>query len=77
MTVIQFFNKCMKDPETRAGGFMKNERKYLDEIGFKYTVENGQITDYGKDLHEFYEAFYTILRLNDKYNKTTGREAAT
>lgn len=69
MTVLQFFNKCLKDPETLAGGIMKNERKYLDAVGFKYTVEDGQIVEYGEDLHEFYEIFYSLLRLEKKYGK--------
>lgn len=69
MTVVQFFNKCLKDPEARAGGIIKNERKYLDDIGFKYTVEDGQIVEYGEDLHEFWEIFYSLLRLEKKYSK--------
>lgn len=69
MTVIQFFNKCLKDPETRAGGIMENERKYLDAVGFKYTVEDGRVVEYGEDLDEFYKILYSLLRLEKKYSK--------
>lgn len=69
MTVIQFANKCMKDAEFLKGGIIKNERKYLDDIGFSYTVQGGQIVDSGDDLNDFYKAVFTLLRLNDKYRK--------
>lgn len=72
MTVIQFANKCMKDADFLKGGVMKNERKYLDDIGFKYTVEDGCITESGDDLHEFYNAVYTLLRLNERYERKRG-----
>lgn len=67
MTVYEFAKKCMNDPEYNRGGIVKNERKYLDAVGFKYTVENGCITDTGEDLHKFYEAMSMIQALNEKY----------
>lgn len=69
MTVLQFANKCMKDSEFLRGGIVKNERKCLDEIGFSYKVEGGQITESGEDLAKFYEAVNTLVWLNRKYSK--------
>lgn len=68
MTVYEFAKKCMGDAEFNKGGIVKNERKYLDAVGFEYKVSNGQIVE-GEDIDKFYEAMVTLLRLNDKYKK--------
>ena len=67
MTVYDFAKKCMADPEFNRGGIVKNERKYLDAVGFQYMVEDGQVINGGTDMHEFYDAMMTLLRLNNKY----------
>lgn len=67
MTVYDFAKKCMKDEEYNRGGVVKNERKYLDAIGFEYTVKDGIIAAGGEDLTKFYEAMETLRRLNEKY----------
>lgn len=69
MTVYDFAKKCMADPEFNRGGIVKNERKYLDAVGFQYMVEDGQVINGGTDMHEFYDAMMTLLRLNNKYAK--------
>ena len=69
MTVYDFAKKCMADPEFNRGGIVKNERKYLDAVGFQYTVEDGQVINGGADMHDFYDAMMTLLRLNNKYAK--------
>ena len=69
MTVYEFAKKCMADEEFNKGGIVKNERKYLDAVGFQYTVKGGEIVDSGEDLKEFYEAMHTLLFLQDKYSK--------
>ena len=69
MTVYEFAKKCMADPEFNKGGIVKNERKYLDAVGFQYMVEDGQVINGGTDMHEFYDAMMTLLRLNNKYAK--------
>lgn len=69
MTVFEFARKCMKDDEFLRGGIVKNERKLIDSVGFDYTVKDGMINESGEDLAAFYEAMYTLLRLNDKYKK--------
>ena len=47
MTVYDFAKKCMADPEFNRGGIVKNERKYLDAVGFQYMVEDGQVINGG------------------------------
>lgn len=69
MTVYDFAKKCMADPEFNRGGIVKNERKYLDAVGFQYMVEDGQVINGGTDVHDFYDAMMTLLRLNNKYAK--------
>lgn len=68
-TVYDFAKACMKDPEFNRGGIVKNERKWLDAIGFEYTVVGGQVNGSGEDLAKFYEAMQTLLTLKDKYSK--------
>lgn len=67
MTVYDFVKKCMNDAEFNAGGVPKDERKYLDGIGFEYTVKDGQVYSYGEDLDEFFRAMCALARLNKKY----------
>lgn len=67
MTVYEFAKKCMSDTEFNKGGIVKNERKYLDAVGFEYKVSHGQIVE-SEDIDKFYEAMVTLLRLNEKYN---------
>ena len=69
MTVYEFAKVCMKDEEFNRGGVVANERKYLDAIGFKYTVEDGQVMEYGEDLDKFFKAMVTLSVLNNKYSK--------
>lgn len=69
MNVYEFVEKLLHDEEFNGGGIVKNEREYLDSIGFKYTVEDGVITEGGEDLRAFYEAMETIRQLNLKYKK--------
>lgn len=73
MTVYDFAKKCMADEEFNRGGIIKNERKYLDAIGFEYTVKDGCISDSGEDLSRFYSAMETLLNLNRKYQKQGGK----
>lgn len=67
MTVYEFAKKLMADEEFNRGGVPKNERKYLDMIGFEYTVRDGQVYGYGDDLDKFYKAMCTLCDLNRKY----------
>lgn len=67
MTVYDFAKKLMNDPDFNAGGIMKNERKYMDAIGFEYTVKDGCVYSYGDDLREFFEAMCKLCKLNKKY----------
>lgn len=69
MTVYEFAKKLMNDEEYNRGGVPRNERKYLDAIGFSYTVESGQVESYGDDLRKFYEAMETLCTLHRKYAK--------
>lgn len=69
MTVFEFAKKLMKDEEFKAGGVPKNERKYIDAVGFEYKVEDGSITECGSDLSDFYVAMYKLLELEKKYKK--------
>lgn len=69
MTVYDFCKKLMADPEFNRGGIMKNERKYIDAIGFEYSVKGGQIEEYGEDLRQFFSAMCTLCELNRKYNQ--------
>lgn len=69
MTVYEFAKKCMNDEEFNRGGIVKNERKYLDAVGFEYTVKDGVIESFGDDLKEFYDAMSTIMCLNQKYTR--------
>lgn len=71
MTVYDFAKKCMADEEYNRGGLPKNERKYLDAIGFKYTVEDGCIAEAGDDLKAFYDAMAVLCNLNIKYQQKT------
>lgn len=69
MTVYEFAKKCMNDSEFNRGGIVKNERKYLDAVGFEYTVKDGVVYDSGDDLAQFYDAMATLLMLQQKYAK--------
>lgn len=69
MTVYEFAKKLMKDEEFNRGGIIRNERKYLDAVGFEYTVKDGCLYSQGEDLTKFYEAMYTLYELEKKYNK--------
>lgn len=69
MTVYDFAKKCMADEEFNRGGILKNERKYLDDIGFEYTVKDGCIYSSGEDLSAFYHAMEVLCSLNKKYKK--------
>ena len=53
MTVYEFAKKCMDDSEINAGGIVTNERKYLDAVGFTYTVKGGSVQCIGDDAEEF------------------------
>lgn len=69
MTVYEFARKLMKDDEFNRGGIIQNERKYLDAIGFLYTVKDGCVREYGEDLRKFYEAMEILCQLQKKYAK--------
>lgn len=69
MTVYEFARKLMKDSEFNRGGIIPNERKYLDAVGFSYTVEDGNVCESGEDLRRFYEAMYALCVLQKKYSK--------
>lgn len=69
MTVYDFAKKLMNDDEFNRGGVMKNERKYMDAIGFEYTVKDGCVESYGDDLRDFFSAMCTLCDLNRKYTK--------
>ena len=69
MTVYDFAKKCMADEEFNRGGIPKNERKYLDDIGFEYTVKDGCVYSYGDDLSKFFDAMQTLCDLQRKYNR--------
>lgn len=69
MTVYDFAKKLMNDEEFNRGGVMKNERKYMDAIGFEYTVKDGCVESYGDDLRDFFSAMCTLCDLNRKYAK--------
>ena len=66
-TVYDFARKLMADAEFNRGGIMKNERRYIDSIGFEYTVRDGCIDEYGEDLRKFFSAMCTLCDLNSKY----------
>ena len=68
-TVYDFAKKLMADEEFNRGGIMKNERKYIDSIGFDYTFHGGCIDEYGDDLSKFFSAMCTLCELNRKYKK--------
>lgn len=68
-TVYDFAKKLMADDEFNRGGIMKNERKYIDSIGFSYTVHDGVLDEYGEDLNKFFSAMCTLCELNRKYAK--------
>lgn len=68
MTVYEFAKKLFKDEEFNCGGIIANERKYLDAIGFEYTVKDGCLYGMGDDLKAFYEAMATLQMLNKKYS---------
>lgn len=70
MTVYDLAKKCMADDEFNRGGILKNERKYLDDIGFEYTVKDGCVYSYGDDLSKFYNAMETLSNLNRKYKRS-------
>lgn len=69
VTVYDFARKLMRDEEFNRGGIMKNERKYIDAIGFDYTVHGGQLDEYGEDLRKFFDAMCTLCMLQKKYNR--------
>ena len=66
-TVYDFAKKLMADDEFNRGGIMKNERKYIDAIGFDYAVHDGVLDEYGDDLRKFFSAMITLCELNKKY----------
>ena len=68
MTVYEFAKACMKDKEFNCGGIIRNEQKYLNAVGFSYTVEDGTVRE-SEDLKLFYEAMYTLYELQKKYAK--------
>ena len=68
-TVYDFAKKLMSDDEFNRGGIMKNERKYMDSIGFEYIVKDGQVDTYGDDLRDFFNAMCVLCKLNNKYEK--------
>lgn len=68
-TVYDFAKKLMADAEFNRGGIMKNERKYIDSIGFDYEVHGGVLDTYGEDLNKFFSAMCTLCELNRKYSK--------
>lgn len=67
MDVYGFAKACMKDEEFNRGGIVKNERKYLDAIGFEYVMEKGKVKCAGDDLGKFYGAMAVLLELQNKY----------
>ena len=67
LTVYDFAKHCMRDAEFNKGGVPKNERKYLDAIGFEYSVKDGCLYGCGEDLGKFFEAMTTLQTLNEKY----------
>lgn len=69
MTVYEFAKKCMNDEEFNRGGVVWNERKYLDAVGFEYTVKDGCISCVGEDATEFYRAMGILKDLQEKYTK--------
>ena len=69
MDIYGFAKKLMKDEEFNRGGIIANERKYLDAVGFEYTMADGVVKCGGDDLHKFYEAMSTLLELQKKYSK--------
>lgn len=69
MTIYELANKYMKDDEHNSGGIPRNERKWMDEVGFEYTVEGGCIKCYGEDASKFVDAMCTLAELNKKYSK--------
>jgi hypothetical protein len=69
MTVYEYAKHLMKDEEFNGGGIPKNERRYLDAVGFSYTVSNGAVQSVDTDANEFYSAMATLKKLNDKYRK--------
>lgn len=70
-TVYDFAKHCMNDANFQVSGIPTNERKWLDAIGFEYTVKDGCISNSGEDLSEFYNAMCTLLALNNKYAKSS------
>ena len=75
MTVFDLAKKFMSDNEMRSGSYEKNERKYLDAVGFDYLVEDGEITGIGDDLYKFYDAMNTLVALQYKYKRRQYKEA--
>ena len=69
MTIYEFAKKCMNDEEFNAGGIITNERKYLDAVGFSYTVKGGAVQIIGDDAEEFYRAMEVLRKLNNRYSK--------
>ena len=68
MTVYEFAKACMKDKEFNCGGIIPNERKYLEAVGFAFTVEKGDY-NIGEDACKFYEAMAILRELQKKYSK--------
>lgn len=69
ISVYSFAKRCMSDDDFNCGGIVKNERKYLDAIGFDYVMEDGCIAYTGDDLTEFYKAMEVIRQLQIKYSR--------
>ena len=69
MTVYEFAEILLKDKEVNCGGIIRNEKEYVDAVGFPYEEEDGEIVENGEDLTKFYEAIYTLIGLQKKYTK--------
>lgn len=69
MDVYGFAKKLMNNDDFNGGGIIRNERKYLDSIGFEYTVKDGCIYNESDDMREFYRAMETLRMLQKKYGK--------
>lgn len=67
MTVYEYAKILFKDEEHNKGGIINNERKYLDKVGFEYTVKDGCISCVGEDGARFYDAMEILRELNKKY----------
>lgn len=69
MTVYELARKYMKDEEFNRGGIPRNERKWMDMVGFSYEVEGGCVKCLGEDASKFIEAMVTLQELEKKYSR--------